>query len=194
MRDIGWIVMEDEQIVQLYFDRNEAAISETKTKYEKYLMKIAYNILFNSEDAEESVNDTYLSAWNAIPPHRPEVLSTFLGKITRGHAIDIYRKQHADKRIPSEYCSSLDELEDCVSDSSSVEDNLEIKRLGEVINVFLKDQSEEARNLFIGRYYYSDSLKDVAAYYGMTEARAKMILFRTRQKLKTFLEDEGFTV
>ena len=80
------------------------------------------------------------------------------------------------------------------SDSSSVEDNLEIKRLGEVINVFLKDQSEEARNLFIGRYYYSDSLKDVAAYYGRTEARAKMILFRTRQKLKTFLEDEGFTV
>ncbi len=186
--------MEDEQIVQLYFDRNEAAIAESRTKYDKYLMKIAYNILFSTEDSEECVNDTYLSAWNAIPPHKPEVLSTFLGKITRGHAIDIYRKQHADKRIPSEYTSSLDELEECVSDRSTVEGNLEAKRLGEVISKFLTEQSEEARNLFIGRYYYSDSLKDVAGYYGMTETKAKMILFRTRQKLKIYLENEGFTV
>lgn len=186
--------MKDEEIVQLYFDRNEAAIAESKTKYDKYLMKIANNILFNNEDAEESVNDTYLSAWNSIPPHKPEVLSTFLGKITRGHAIDIYRRKHADKRIPSEYCSSLDELEECVPGTSTVEENLEVKRLGEVINTFLKEQKEDARNLFIGRYYYSDSLKDVAEYNGMTEAKAKMILFRTRQKLKEYLEQEGFTV
>ncbi|MCQ2537567.1 MAG: sigma-70 family RNA polymerase sigma factor [Lachnospiraceae bacterium] len=186
--------MEDAKIVQLYLDRNEAAITESKIKYDKYLMKISYNILFNNEDAEESVNDTYLSAWNSIPPHKPEVLSTFLGKIARGHAIDIYRRHHAEKRIPSEYCSSLDELEECVPGTSTVEDNLEAKRLGEVINEFLKTQKEDARNLFIGRYFYSDSLKEVAEYNGMTEAKAKMILFRTRQKLKEYLEKEGFNV
>lgn len=186
--------MEDSNIVQLYLDRNEAAIQETKTKYDKYLMKIAYNILYNNEDSEESVNDTYLSAWNAIPPHVPEVLSTFLGKLTRGHAIDIYRRKHAGKRIPSEYVSSLDELEECVASASSVEENLEAKRLGETISRFLKEQKEEARNLFVGRYYYADSLKDVAAYYGMTEEKAKMILFRTRKKLKEYLEKEGFVV
>ncbi len=186
--------MEDAKIVQLYFDRNEAALSETQSKYGKYLLKIANNILYNNEDSEECVNDTYLSAWNAIPPHRPEVLSLFLGKLTRGHAIDEYRRSHAGKRIPSEYTTSIDELEECIPGTSDVEANLEAKRLGEVISSFLRDQSDEARNLFVGRYFYADSLKDVAAYYGMSEAKAKMILFRTRQKLKEFLETEGFTV
>ncbi len=186
--------MEDAKIVQLYFDREETAISETQNKYGKYLMKIANNILYNYEDSEECVNDTYLSAWNAIPPHKPDVLSLFLGKLTRGHAIDVYRKSHAEKRIPSEFTSSLDELEDCIPGGSDVEENLEAKRLGEVISAFLKEQSDEARNLFVGRYFYADSLKDVAAYYGMTESKAKMVLFRTRQKLKEYLERAGFTV
>jgi RNA polymerase sigma-70 factor (ECF subfamily) len=186
--------MEDAKIVQLYFDRNEAALNETQKKYGKYLHKIANNILYNDEDAEECVNDTYLSAWNAIPPHKPDVLSLFLGKLTRGHAIDQYRKSHAGKRIPSEFTTSIDELEECIPSTSDVEANLEAKRLGEVISSFLREQSDEARNLFVGRYYYADSLKDVAAYYGMTETKAKMILFRTRQKLKEYLETEGFTV
>ncbi len=186
--------MEDNQIVQLFLDRDERALSESKKKYDRYLMKIAFNILYNNEDAEESVNDTYFSAWNSIPPNHPEILSSFLGKITRRQAIDIYRKHHAGKRIPSEFVTSLDELAECVSDGSEVFDNLEAKRLGESISNFLREQTEESRNLFIGRYYFADSLKDVAAYYCMTESKAKMILFRTRQKLKEYLEKEGFEI
>ena len=186
--------MEDAKIVQLYFDRNEAALKETQTKYRKYLLKIANNILYNNEDSEECVNDTYLSAWNAMPPHKPDVLSLFLGKLTRGHAIDVYRKNHAGKRIPSEYTTSIDELEECIPGGSDVEANLEAKRLGEVISAFLREQDDEARNLFVGRYFYADSLKEVASYYGMTDTKAKMILFRTRQRLKEYLETEGFTV
>lgn len=186
--------MEDQQIINLYLGRDENAILETKNKYERYLTKIAYNILYNNEDSEECVNDTYLSAWNAIPPHIPEIFSAFLAKLTRGHAIDVYRKQHAGKRIPSEMSTSLDELEDCVPTTSTVEENLEAKRLGETISTFLKEQSPDARNLFVGRYFYSDSLKEVSEYYGMTETKAKMILFRTRKKLKEYLESEDFVV
>ena len=129
-----------------------------------------------------------------MPPHKPDVLSLFLGKLTRGHAIDVYRKNHAGKRIPSEYTTSIDELEECIPGGSDVEANLEAKRLGEVISAFLREQDDEARNLFVGRYFYADSLKEVASYYGMTDTKAKMILFRTRQRLKEYLETEGFTV
>ena len=186
--------MEDEKIIQLYFDRDEAAIGQTKIKYENYLMKVARNILYNYEDSEECVSDTYISAWKSIPPNRPAVLSLSLAKITRGHAIDKYRRNHAGKRVPSEMLTSLDELSECIPGDSTVWDNLEAKRLGEVINAFLKEQDETARNLFVGRYYFGDSLKSVAAYYNMTEAAAKMQLFRIRQKLKKYLETEGFIV
>ena len=186
--------MEDAKIVQLYFDRNEAALNETQKKYGKYLHKIANNILYNDEDAEECVNDTYLSAWNAIPPHKPDVLSLFLGKLTRGHAIDQYRKSHAGKRIPSEFTTSIDELEECIPSTSDVEANLEAKRLGEVISSFLREQSDEARNLFVGRYYYADHLSDIAGYLYLSTSKVKNLLFSVRKKLKNWLKEEGFTV
>jgi len=186
--------MEDSYIVQLFWERDEQAIEYTTKKYGTYLFKVAHNILNNIEDSEESVNDTYLAAWESMPPHRPEVLSTYLGKLTRRISIDIFRKRNREKRKGSEYTLSLEELQDCIQDSNTPEKEYELQMLSKAINQFLRGQSENARNLFIGRYYFLDALKDVAKYCGMSETKAKMILFRTRRALKEYLEKEGFYI
>lgn len=186
--------MTDERIVQLYWDRDEAAVAETQSKYGRYLTKIAYNILTDMEDSLESVNDTYMYAWKSMPPHRPSVLSSFLAKITRRVAIDILRRKSRDKRIPSEYTFSLAELEECIPDSKRVEQKIEAEEMGKVISAYLKTLSPEARHLFIGRYFYLDSLKDVAKYCGMSESKAKSMLYRTRCGLKSYLEQEGYHI
>ena len=186
--------MTDEKIVQLYWDRDESAVAETQSKYGRYLTKIAYNILTDMEDSMESVNDTYLYAWKSIPPHRPGVLSTYLAKITRRVAIDRVRKMHREKRIPSEYTFSLSELNDCVSSQNETEQQVELEELGKAINAYLKTISPEARRLFVGRYFFMDSLKDVARYCGMSEAKAKSMLYRTRCGLKAYLEQEGYYI
>lgn len=183
--------MQDEQIVDLYWDRNELAIHETEQKYGRYLTKIAYNILADLEDSKESVNDTYLSAWNSMPPHKPGILSTYLAKITRRISIDIYRKRNRKKRQASEYALSLEELADCVSAGNTTEQAMNVQLLAEAINEYLYGISPEARNTFIGRYYFMDSLKEVARYCGMSEAKAKTLLYRTRCGLKLYLEKEG---
>lgn len=184
--------MQDEEIVGMYWLRNEKAIQETDRKYGRYLFKIAYNVLSDLEDSEESVNDTYLKAWQTMPPHRPNVLSAFLGKITRELAIDCYRKRTSLKRMGSEYALSLAELGDCVSDSGTPEEYLELKQLAEALGRFLETLSPEARNTFVGRYYYMDSIREVAAYYHMSESKAKSMLYRTRMSLRKFLEQEGY--
>ena len=184
--------MRDDEIVTLYWKRDERAIQETKTEYGKYLFKIANNILSDFEDSRESVNDTYLAAWNSMPPQRPSVLSTYLGKLTRRISIDIFRKKNREKRRASEYALSLDELQECISGGHMPEEEVEVKLLAKAINEFLRMQPEEARNLFVGRYYFLDSLKDVARYCGVSESKAKTMLFRTRCNLKTHLEKEGF--
>ena len=184
--------MKDAEIVALYWDRNEAAIQQTEQKYAAYLSKVAYNILSDFEDSRECVNDTYLKAWNSMPPHSPCVLSTYLGKITRQLSIDMFRKKHSTKRYASEYALSLDELGDSFSDGTTPEQVLDAKKLDEAINHFLRTLPHEARNAFIGRYYFFDSLKDVAGYCGMSEAKAKSMLYRTRQSLKAYLVKEGF--
>ncbi|MBR4990459.1 MAG: RNA polymerase sigma factor [Oscillospiraceae bacterium] len=186
--------MEDEKIVDLYWQRSESAIRETEIKYDRYLTKIAYNILADAEDSRESVNDTYLAAWNSMPPHRPGVLSTYLGKLTRRISIDCFRRRTRQKRGGSEYEVSLSELGDCVSGGNTTEEIINVKLLADAIGIFLRLQSEEARNAFIGRYYYLDSLKEVAAYCGMTESKCKTLLFRTRVALKEYLREEGFEV
>ena len=186
--------MTDEKIVQLYWDRAESAVAETQTKYDRYLTKIAYNVLGNMEDSLESVNDTYMHAWKSMPPHRPSVLSTFLAKITRRVAIDILRRKSREKRVPSEYTCSLSELEECLPDQKQVEQQIEAEELGKAINAYLKTISSDARRLFIGRYFYLDSLKDVANYCGMSEAKAKSMLYRTRCGLKAYLEQEGYHI
>lgn len=186
--------MEDEQIVSLYWQRSESAIRETEIKYSRYLTKIAYNILSDAEDSRESVNDTYLAAWNSMPPHRPGVLSTYLGKITRRISIDRFRYRTREKRNRSEYEISLSELGDCVSGGNTTEEIINVKLLADAIGVFLRLQSEEARNVFIGRYYFLDSVREVAAYCGMTESKCKTLLYRTRVGLKEYLRREGFEV
>lgn len=184
--------MQDEKIVELYWKRDEAAIEETGKKYEHYLSKIAYNILADLEDSKECVNDTYLKAWNSMPPHKPEVLKTYLGKLTRQRSIDMFRSRNRVKRQGSEYAVSLSELGECVSGGDETEQSVDMHLLAEAIRKFLCSLSPEARNTFIGRYYYMDSMKEVAAYYGMSESKVKSLLHRTRLRLKTYLEQEGF--
>ena len=186
--------MHDDQIISLYWQRNEAAIEETDKKYGRYLTTIAYNVLADLEDTEESVNDTYLNAWNSIPPQKPNVLSAYLAKITRSISIDILRRKKRGKRVPSEYVTSLSELSDCVTDGQNVEQEIDIKQLAAAINAFLRALPDEARHTFIGRYFYMDPLREVGRYCGMSEAKAKSLLYRTRCSLKAYLQKEGFEV
>ena len=184
--------MEDEQIVSLYWAREESAIRETEKKYDRYLTKIAHNILNNPEDSRESVNDTYLAAWNSMPPHRPSVLSAYLAKLTRRISIDCFRYRTREKRLGSEYAISLSELEDCVSGGNTTEEIVNVKLLADAIGIYLRTQSAEARTAFLARYYFLDSVRDVAAYLGISESKCKTLLYRTRIGLKAYLEKEGF--
>lgn len=186
--------MEDEKIVELYWARQEDAIAHTQEKYDRYLTKIAYNILASIEDSRESVNDTYLAAWNSMPPHRPSVLSTYLGKLTRRISIDIFRGRNRAKRAPSQYDLSLEELGDCVSGGDTTQEQADARLLAQAIGAFLKAQSRETRELFLCRYYYLDSLKETAACCGVSESKAKSTLYRTRLALREYLEKEGFAV
>lgn len=186
--------MEDKTIVSLYWDRDERAIRETEKKYDRYLTKIAYNILNNQEDSRESVNDTYLAAWDSMPPHRPSVLSAYLAKLTRRISIDCFRYRTRDKRLASEYAVSLSELGDCVSGGNTTEELVNVRLLADAIGIFLRLQSEEARTAFICRYYFLDSIREVATSCGMSESKCKSLLYRTRVGLKEYLEKEGFCV
>lgn len=184
--------MEDMQIVDLYWQRSEEAIAQTQSKYGRYLATIAWNILQNDEDSQESVNDTYFAAWNSMPPHRPCVLSTYLGKLTRRISIDIFRRKNREKRKDSEYALSLSELEDCIPGGNTPEEAVEAQQLGQAISAFLRTLPQDARNTFIGRYYFLDSVSEVARYCGMSQSKAKSLLYRTRCSLKAYLQKEGF--
>ena len=184
--------MDDKQIVALYFDRNEQAIAETETKYGKYCYAIAIGVLSMHEDAEESVNDTWIDAWNSMPPHRPSILSTFLGKITRRIAIDKWRHRTAEKRGGGEIPLVLDELEDCIAHDSDVEKTLEKKRLEEVINRFVHKLPEKDQKVFLCRYFYMDSIESICRQFGFSESKVKSILHRTREKLRRVLREEEF--
>ena len=184
--------MEDQEIVSLYWKRNERAIDETEKKYGKYCYSIAYRILENHEDSEESVNDTYIDAWNSIPPHKPKLLSAFLGKITRRIAIDKWRNSHAEKRGGGECALALDELKECITSENSVETDLEKKQLAQAVNDFLRTLSLAERRIFICRYFYMDSVESVCKKFGFSESKVKSVLFRTREKLRIYLQKEGF--
>lgn len=186
--------MQDAQIVELYLQREESAIRETEQKYGPYLTKIAYNILADLEDSKESVNDTYLKAWNSMPPHKPAILSTYLGKITRQVSIDILRKRGSLKRQSSQYTVSLEELADCVPADGTPEQTVELQQLAEVIAAYLRTLSPQARCTFIGRYYFMDSIGEIADYYGMSRSKVESMLYRIRKGLKAYLEKEGYSV
>ena len=183
--------MNDCEIVELYFERSEKAIEETAMKYGRYLTRIAYNILYDELDTEESVNDTYLAAWNSIPPHKPSVLSTFLSKLTRRISIDKLRARGRKKRGASEYVLSLEELSECASESTPEKD-VDTKQLSACISEFLRTLPAETRVAFVSRYYFLDSTKDTAERLGMSEGKLKSLLHRTRRALREHLTKEGF--
>lgn len=186
--------MNDEQIVELYFRRDETAIAESEKKYGAYCMKIAMNILSSELDSEECVNDVWLGAWRSIPPQRPSNLATYLGKITRNLSINRYKMKYADKRAMNEFAISLDELDEFVPGGEPVEDDGRIGQIGESINVFLHGQKALDRRVFVCRYFYSDSVAEIAERFGISESRVKSLLFRMRSKLKAHLERDGITV
>lgn len=184
--------MDDERIVALYWSRSEKAVTETDSKYGTYLNNISYNILYNSEDALECVNDTYYEAWKTMPPHRPVILSTFLGKITRQISIDRWRKTKAEKRGGGEFPLVLDELEHCVSGAGDVENEIERKELLKLVNDFLDILPATERRVFLCRYWYMDSIKSIAKQFGFTQSKVASMLHRTRAKLRAVLEKEGY--
>ena len=184
--------MQDREIIELYFSRNENAISETDRKYGRYCHFIAFGILRMEEDSKECVNDTYLRAWNCIPPHKPKKLQTFIGKITRNLALNRYQKLHAAKRGGCEIPILLDELSECIGDNrSSISDTAAFR---DTINRFLSSLDMKSRKLFIRRYWYMNTPSEIAKEYGMTAGNVSVILHRTRQKLREMLESEGITI
>ena len=184
--------MEDSEIVGLYWQRDERAIAETERKYGSYCLSIARRVLGNEEDARECVNDTYLGAWNAIPPHRPAVLSTFLGKIARRISLKKRREKNADKRGGGVLAESLDELEDCVPSGQRIDEEIEAKELTGILNAFLGSLPADERRVFLRRYWYFDSVREIAARYGFGESRVKMMLKRARDRLRRRLEEEDY--
>ena len=183
--------MNDRQILQLFWSRDEQAIRETQTKYGSFCYSIAYSVLRDRQDAEECVNDTYLEAWNSIPPSRPEPLSGFLGMLTRRISLDRYRKKHAQKRGGDTVFLSYDELKDCLPDrSQSVEGELEKRELGRVLNDFLRSLRETECSVFLRRYWFFDSVEEISRRYGFGQSKVKMMLSRTRTKLRKRLEQE----
>lgn len=186
--------MDDQKLIELYWQRSENAIAETAKKYGNYCYRVAYNILANNEDSEECVNDTYFKVWENIPPTRPNRFSAFIGKIVRRLAINRYEYLTAVKRGGSQVPLALEELRDCIPDHNTPEKLVEDKELVLVINKFFKGLSLDSRKIFLQRYWGLSSIKDISVMYGITESKVKMSLMRTRSKFKDYLEKEGIVI
>ena len=184
--------MLDEQIVALYWSRSEQAIAETGEKYGGYLNRIAYGILRSTLDAQECVNDTYHSAWNAMPPNKPNRLSAFLGKITRRLSIDRLRHDTAEKRGGGELPLALDELSGCVSGVDTAESEVLRQELLSLLDAFLSSLSDTERRVFLRRYWYLDSIAEIAERFGFSQSKTASMLHRTRGKLREVLRKEGY--
>lgn len=182
--------MNDDRIIELYFKRDESAISETADKYGRYCHTVAYNILRDDHESEECVNDTYFRAWSSIPPTVPRILSAFLAKITRNLALDRARAQGAKKRGVAE---SLEELEGVIGGGELVEE-LEAREIGEAISEFLRGEREAARKMFVRRYFHGEDVSTIARRYGVSEGRVSTTLFRTRLRLRAYLERMGILI
>ena len=183
--------MEDKELIDLFFARKESAVTELKAKYEKSLNYIATHLV-NYEDAEECVNDTYMSAWNSIPPNRPENLKAWLLRVCRNHALDKIAYQKAEKRTAS-FVEIDDELSECIADPNAPEvgDDCE---LGELMNIFLDKQKKSRRIMFVQRYFYGLSVAEIAEKTGLKESNIKTSLHRMREELRSFLNTEGIKV
>ena len=183
--------MEDGEIIGLYWARDQRAIGESDKKYGALCRNVAYGILRSREDSEECVNDTWLNAWNAIPPQKPKRLRIFLAKITRNLAFNRFNARSAKKRGSGELVLVLDELAECLSSESNVENECETKELGQYIRLFVRTLSERDSNVFVRRYFFTDSVKEISTRYGLTENNIMVILSRIRKKLKIYLIEEG---
>lgn len=181
--------MEDKKIIDLYFERDESAIGETDKKYGKLCFSIAHNILKNTEDSEECVSDTYLSLWNTIPPTRPKKFAAFISKVARYISLNKFDFLHAKKRF-CEAELSFEELEEVLSDDN-IKKEIENSELGEIIGRFLRNINSDSRNVFIRRYYFFDSISDIARRFSFSESKVKSMLERTRKRLREHLEKEG---
>lgn len=184
--------MNDDQIIELYFARDERAITATDMKYGAYCCQIADRILSDPMDTEETVSDTWLRAWTTIPPNRPRVLRLYLAKITRNLAFSRYRARNAEKRGSGDVVLALEELSECVSGGEGPEDSLALRTLTDAIGAFLRTQSEQNRNVFIRRYFYLEEIAEISARYSLKESNVLMILARVRKKLKEYLIKEGY--
>ena len=184
--------MQDDRIIELYFQRDESAIKETAQKYGAYCTGIAYNILRDVFDSEECVNDSYHKTWHTIPPTRPRIFSAFLARITRNLAIDRYNYKTAEKRGGYAVDESLDELTECVGEGDGADTDLH--ELGSIISSFLRGEKELSRKIFIRRFFYEDSLDAIATGYGLSLSYVKTSLFRTRKRLASYLAKEGIFV
>ncbi len=184
----------DGEIIELYLGRDERAIKLTEIKYSKQLFRIAYNVLNDKGDSDECVNDTYLGAWNSIPPQIPKSLFAYLSKLVRNFAITLYRKNTSQKRGRSELDVSLSEIENILCDGSSVEREAQSRALSDLINAFLSDLEKDDRFIFVSRYYFSYSVSDIASRVGESDAKIYKKLARLREQLKKKIEKEGFAV
>lgn len=184
--------MEDSQIVELFWKREQTAIEESEKKYGKYCFSVAKNILEDQEDSEECVNDTWMQAWKSMPPHRPEVLRMFFAKITRALSWNRYRAEHAQKRGGGQVALVLEELEECVAGGGSPEEAVLAKELGELIREFVLGLPEKDRYVFARRYFFTESIAEIADDYGMTENHVTVTLSRARKKLREALTGRGY--
>ncbi|MBP5249296.1 MAG: sigma-70 family RNA polymerase sigma factor, partial [Lachnospiraceae bacterium] len=180
--------------IELYWERDEQAIAESEKKYGAYCRAVAHNILSDAEDEEECVNDTWLRAWNVIPPERPRMFSVFLGKITRNLAIDLYRRKTREKRGGGETALVLDELSECVSGNDDPVDKVMEHDLREQISNFLRSLPPEKRSVFVLRYWYAESVSNIAKRFGMTTTNVSVTLSRLRAGLKKHLTERGWNL
>lgn len=186
--------MTDNDIIELFWQRSELAVAESSSKYGAYCRYISMNILQNSQDSEECLNDVWLHSWTAIPPYRPVKLRAFFGKLTRELALNRYRDRFADKRVANELALTIDELDDCLASSKCVEDQAEYHELGKIISEFLRTQPEMAQKIFLLRYWYFEPINKISKRLGTSESSVKSSLFRTRRQLKSYLERQGVTI
>lgn len=186
--------MEDRGIVVLFLERKEEGISEARKKYGRYLYAIAGRFLNSREDIQEAVNDAMLGAWNSIPPHQPESLGGYLAKLIRRICVDNLRRNHRKKRGGGQVELSMEELSECLPDKQSTEEQVEFQCLSESINRYLCSLPETPRQVFISRYFYTDSIREIASNFHMSSDSVKSMLYRTRKGLKAYLETEGFAL
>lgn len=187
-------VLSDEQIIELYFAREETAIAETDKKYCEYLHAVAYHILYNDQDVEECLQDTYLKTWNSIPPQRPRALRAFLAKITRNLSLDRIERIGRQKRVPGEACQPLDEVQEFLPDPLDLDRELQDETVARIITQYLDEASDRRMYIFTSRYFFSLTIGQIAKRLGCSQSLVSKELAAIRQELRAKLEEEGISV